>query len=497
MEEVARTTGVKEGDVLAGKYRIEKVLGMGGMGVVVAARHLQLETKVAIKFLLPEMLKERELVARFAREARAAVKITGEHVARVLDVGTLETGAPFIVMEFLEGSDLHAWLQQRGALAVDQAVEFLLQACVAVAEAHALGIVHRDLKPANLFCIRRADGKPSIKVLDFGISKVAGGSASEGEMSVTKTNAMMGSPLYMSPEQMRSAKDADPQSDVWALGAILYELLTGRVPFDGETVTDVAIKVATQPTPSARALRADVPPGLEEIVFKALEKNRQDRYRSVAELAIALSPFAPARGRPLVDRICGILQVGGWTSLAPPDAAPPAPAPPRAAAVTMSAVGRTTMGLNGGRRRNVAIALSSAGAAAVAGLAFALLHSSPLRRQATTSAMVQSVATAPVSTAALSTPTAADMRLPPVGAEATDAGLSLGTAVQSPSATPQASSPKRVGAHAAQARPGQPPLIPRAAPPAPVAATPPTPASPPPPPSVAPRKNQLDLGNFQ
>src|SRR4051794_37656982 len=200
---------VKEGELLAGKYRVDKVLGVGGMGVVVAAHHIQLDDRVAIKFLLPETLGNGDAVMRFAREARAAVKIKSEHVARVTDVGTLENGAPYMVMEYLEGGDLAAWLQDRGRLPVELAVDLLLQACEAIAEAHAIGIVHRDLKPANLFVARLPGGVQSVKVLDFGISKMTGFSASGGESSATKTSALLGSPLYMSPEQMRSSKDVD------------------------------------------------------------------------------------------------------------------------------------------------------------------------------------------------------------------------------------------------------------------------------------------------
>jgi len=194
--------GVRPGDVLVGKYRVERVLGAGGMGVVVAAHHIQLDEKVALKFLLPEALQNHEAIGRFVREARAAVKIKGEHVARVSDVGQLENGAPYIVMEYLDGIDLAAWLKQRGALPTELAVDFVLQTCEAIAEAHLLGIVHRDLKPANLFCVQRADGQLIIKVLDFGISKVTTPGAVGHEM--TRTNAMVGSPYYMSPEQMQS-----------------------------------------------------------------------------------------------------------------------------------------------------------------------------------------------------------------------------------------------------------------------------------------------------
>src|SRR5688572_14671551 len=181
-------TAPREGDILAGKFRIERVLGVGGMGMVVSAMHLQLEERVAIKFLLPEALANPEAVTRFGREARAAVKIKSEHVARVTDVGALpETGAPYMVMELLRGKDLGAALREHGALPVALAVEYVLQACEALAEAHAIGIVHRDLKPANLFLTARADGSPCVKVLDFGISKIAAQSGSGSDMGMTRT----------------------------------------------------------------------------------------------------------------------------------------------------------------------------------------------------------------------------------------------------------------------------------------------------------------------
>jgi serine/threonine protein kinase len=303
--------GVRAGDVLAGKFRIDRVLGMGGMGVVVEAYHLQLETKVAIKFLLPATLEDHEAVERFAREARAAVKITSEHVARVLDVGTLEeTGAPYIVMEFLEGSDLATLLQERGPLAIEMTVDFVLQACVAIADAHRLGIVHRDLKPGNLFCVPRSDGGLVIKVLDFGISKLSGLGGLSG-IAATRTNAVMGSPLYMSPEQMISTKDVDAQTDIWALGVILYELLTGARPFVGSTYAEIAIRVATAAPPSLRSLRADIPEALDAAVLRCLEKDKRARYANVAELALALADFGPPHSRIVVDRISGILDMTG------------------------------------------------------------------------------------------------------------------------------------------------------------------------------------------
>ena len=305
--------GVREGDVVAGKYRIEKILGAGGMGVVVAAHHLWLDQRVAIKFLLPDALGSAEAVSRFAREARAAVKIKSEHVARVTDVGSLENGVPYMVMEYLDGRDLSAWLEQRGALPIEQAVEFVLQACEAIAEAHGLGIVHRDLKPANLFCIRRTDGVLSVKVLDFGISKLTGSLVSGSGMGMTRTTAVMGSPRYMSPEQLQSSRDVNTRTDIWSLGAIIYELLARQVPFDGETLPELCIKIVNQPTPQIRSVRPDVPAGLEQIISKCLEKDRTKRYSNVADLAVALAPYAPNRARSSVERVRGIIQGAGWS----------------------------------------------------------------------------------------------------------------------------------------------------------------------------------------
>jgi len=296
------TAPVREGDVLAGKYVVERLLGAGGMGVVVAARHLQLDERFALKFLLPEMTTNPQVVERFMREGRAAVKIRSEHVARVQDVGTLDTGAPYLVMEYLEGQDLAALLQS-GPLAVDTAVEFVLQACEAIAAAHALGIVHRDLKPHNLFLTTRNDGTPCVKVLDFGISKAPVGQAE----AMTHTGAMIGSPLYMSPEQMTSAKDADLRTDIWALGVILYELLTGKTPFTAETIPQLIINVMQQAPPPIKSLRPDVPPELESVVLCCLEKDLGRRFQSVAELARALAPWGPERAAVSAERVSRIL----------------------------------------------------------------------------------------------------------------------------------------------------------------------------------------------
>jgi serine/threonine-protein kinase len=303
-------SGVHEGQIIAGKYRIERVLGAGGMGVVVAAHHLLLDEKVAIKFLLPETLKHAETVGRFAREARAAAKIKSEHVARVIDVGELESGAPYIVMEFLDGSDLAAWIRERGPLPIELAVDFVLQGCEAVAEAHRLGIVHRDLKPANLFIVHRLDGQYAVKVLDFGISKFTGSAATSGA-AMTTTAAVMGSPLYMSPEQMHSARTVDARTDVWALGVVLYEALAGAPPFRAETLPELCAKIlATAPAP-LRSVRPEVPRALEAVVEKCLEKDREKRFRTVGDLAAPLAEFGSDSARLSARRIAGVLQGAG------------------------------------------------------------------------------------------------------------------------------------------------------------------------------------------
>jgi serine/threonine-protein kinase len=277
--------GVLIGAVLAGRYRIERVIGQGGMGVVVKAMHLQLHQPVAMKFLLPEVLGNQQIVQRFLREAQAAVRLRSEHVARVIDVGTLESGAPYMVLEYLDGADLSNF--PRSQLSVGGVIDLVLQACEALAEAHSLGIVHRDIKPANFFITRGADGVPLLKVLDFGISKTP---TTNGNL--TATQAVMGTPAYMSPEQMRSSRDVDHRCDIWSLGVVLYELLQGAPPFGGDTFSSMVIKVVTDPLPR---LTVQLPGELDAIVYRCLEKDPARRFQNVAELAQALAPYAQSQ----------------------------------------------------------------------------------------------------------------------------------------------------------------------------------------------------------
>jgi serine/threonine protein kinase len=307
----ALSSGLRSGDILAGKYRVERVLGAGGMGVVVAAHHIQLDERVALKFLLPSALNNVDAVERFTREARAAAKIKSEHVARVTDVGTLENGAVYMVMEYLEGSDLSAWLTENGPAPIEQAVSFVLQTCEALAEAHALGIVHRDLKPANLFLANRPSSPPIVKVLDFGISKSA---FSTSQPQLTKTSTVMGSPLYMSPEQMQSSKTVDVRSDIWALGVVLYELISGKAPFQGDTMPELVVAVLQLAQEPLHSMRPDVPPELEAVLARCLEKTPAARFANVGALASALAPFGPPRSEVSVERILHVL---GGLSLPP------------------------------------------------------------------------------------------------------------------------------------------------------------------------------------
>jgi eukaryotic-like serine/threonine-protein kinase len=304
-----RNAPVQAGDILAGKYRVERLLGTGSMGIVVEAVHVELGQRVAVKFMRSASTVDADARERFLREARAAVRLRSQHVARVLDVGTLDGGAPYIVMEFLEGRDLAALLKDSGPLPIDEAVEYVLQTCEAVGEAHAAGIVHRDLKPANLFVTQDVSGSPCVKVLDFGISKISGAA-----LALTDDSQALGSPLYMSPEQMSSSRDVDARTDIWALGVLLYELIAGQTPFHSETLPELYGRVLTGRPSPLRERRSDVPPELDAAILRCLHGDREQRWKDVAEFVGALAPHAPARARAYPERVARVLGFRGASS---------------------------------------------------------------------------------------------------------------------------------------------------------------------------------------
>jgi serine/threonine-protein kinase len=299
------------GEIIAAKYEVERVLGEGGMGVVLAARHVQLGRRVAIKFMRGQAAQEASAVSRFLREARAAVALSSDHVAKVIDVGTLEKGEPYIVMEYLAGVDLGHVLRTRGPLAVPEAVSAVLQACEAIAEAHMLGIVHRDLKPSNLFMTTRRDGSQLVKVLDFGISKTVDFNTAPGAgENLTASGLLMGSPGYMSPEQLRSAKAVDGRTDIWSLGVILYELLIGEPPFTGDTLGETFARIITDDPTPIRQRRPEVPEALAAVIMKCLERGIERRIQTVGELATKLAPFASREEALSAERIARMSAAG-------------------------------------------------------------------------------------------------------------------------------------------------------------------------------------------
>jgi eukaryotic-like serine/threonine-protein kinase len=274
--------------VIAGKYRVEGVIGRGGVGTVYEATHLALGQRVALK-LLRRVKASRDVVERFLLEAKIAAQLPHDHIVSVTDVGEAEGGEPYLVMELLTGHDLSAELARRGSFPIDEAVDCVLQAAEGLAEAHAAGLVHRDLKPANLFLHKRKGRAPVVKVLDFGLSKAPKGMVSAG--SITAAHATFGTPRYMSPEQVRSTKDVDARTDQHALAIILFELLTGKAPFEAANAVELMVKISVHPAPPARSLRDTVPAGLDRAVARALAKDPAARFPTLREFAHAIAPF--------------------------------------------------------------------------------------------------------------------------------------------------------------------------------------------------------------
>jgi serine/threonine protein kinase len=289
----------RPGEVIEGKYRVEKILGEGGMGVVLAAHHELLDQKVAVKVLTAT---DPKAMSRFSLEAKATAQLKSEHVARVMDVGVLPDGAPFMVMEYLEGCDLEELLRLNGRLPVEETVGYVIDALDGLAQAHALEIIHRDIKPANLFLAVQTSGTSIVKLVDFGISKSIASRSSGKTGVLTGDHSTVGSPTYMAPEQIRSPKDVDARSDIWAIGVVIYELLSGAAPFRGDSVGEIFAAVLEQRPRELSKVVPDVPPELSAIVARCMS-DRAERYPNVLELATALAPFGPDDATARVKRI--------------------------------------------------------------------------------------------------------------------------------------------------------------------------------------------------
>jgi serine/threonine-protein kinase len=394
------------GTVIADKYVVDVVLAKGGMGVVVSATHLHLQQRVAIKFLTSDVAGN--TLPRFLQEARAASRIQSDHVVRVLDFGTMPDGVPYMVMEYLQGRDLEDVLDTEGPRPVSEAVDYVLQAAEAVAEAHAAGLVHRDLKPANLFREQRKGGA-FIKVLDFGISKDI---ALQEQPSLTSTGQSIGSPFYMSPEQVRDAKRVDHRTDIWALGVILYQLLTGQLPFAGETIGGVFAAIVSDPFVPLRELTAklgrEVPEPLEAAVHRCLARDVSKRFQTVGALARALAPFAPA-ARNSVDRIAHVEESGHSHVFgnSPTD-------PPPAQAVSKKSETMAAFGQTGSSRGRSRLALLGVGGALVVGVAMGAVIVGARAGGGSTAASASSPSPSPTSTVTAAAATATDVAAPSI-----------------------------------------------------------------------------------
>jgi serine/threonine-protein kinase len=437
------------GTVLAGKYRVTRLLGRGGMGAVFAAQHEMLGEEVAVKLMLAEAMREPEAVKRFVNEARAAAKIRGEHVVRVLDVGVLDDGRPYISMELMEGEDLGQLLERSRQLPPTVTVDYLLQGMEAIAQAHALGVVHRDLKPSNFFLATRPDGSRIVKVLDFGIAKATGGLA---DQAMTSTRAMMGSPLYMSPEQIRSSKTVDPQSDLWALGVIAYELIAGTPPFSGESVGELFFAIAEQTPPLVHTRMPGVPPGLSQVIARCLERDKAKRFKTVVDLARALRPFASQAGALEVDRIASVFDrasargSGIPTGSSSHDVAPPASLVAEIhPAQTNGSWAHSGAMVSAARAHRLPIVLAASGVAAVGAIAI-VLFSLGRSHAASPEAGPSAAASAAPAPTASATP-APVLLVPPPVAESPPPLASETAAPQRPAANAASATPPKSFEH--------------------------------------------------
>jgi serine/threonine-protein kinase len=461
-------TALPPGLVLLGKYRVIGTIGVGGMGVVISAEHLQLHSKVAVKFMLPALVAHASVVKRFVNEARAASRIQSEHVARVLDVGSMtgeglpDDGVPYMVMEYLQGRDLSQLVRSGKRLPVHEAVDFVVQASEALAQAHKVGIIHRDIKPANLF-LADYEGRKVVKVLDFGISKIL--DEEPNEMNLTKTTTVLGSGLYMSPEQMRSAKNVDFRTDIYSLGVCLYELLAGTQPFTAETFSELVVKVNIDPPTPLKQYRPDISDEFATALEKAYARKPEDRYQSIQEMVSALGAFA-AEGSATAIR-----QVQGITMAAPvPGARGPLGSQDGALGRTAGAL--SASGEREGKAGRSRSLLAVGGVAAVVGVVGAIVAlkpgAAPAPASTTTAATTTAVEALTAAPSASARPTAEPVS-PASAVESAEAPAGSATASASATATSSVGAPP-VGRPTAPGVAGKPSTTPTASP-----ATPPPP----------------------
>ena len=437
-------TALVPGTVLLGKYRVIGNIGLGGMGVVVAAEHLSLHTKVAVKFMLPQLVQHESVVRRFVNEARAASRIQSEHVARVLDVGSMtgeglpEGGVPYMVMEFLHGRDLSLHVRSGKRFSVVEAIDIVAQASKALAEAHKEGIIHRDIKPANLF-LAEYEGRTVVKVLDFGISKIL--DEEPQEMNLTKTTTVLGSGLYMSPEQMRSAKNVDFRTDVYSLGVCLFELLTGTQPFTADSFSELVVKVNIDPPTPLRQYRPDISEAFALALEKAYARRPDDRYQSIQELVRAFEVFADASSAAAIRTVQGIAVAEARASALPPQPQPAASHALGGTAGATTAPSNTEAPVNSPKLRGLLLAVGGALAVGIAAVAFLATRTAPVPSDANSvqARAVSSVvaSSAPAEPTAAETPGVATSVLSAEPAEpATSSATTEASATTAPSARP-------------------------------------------------------------